>query len=424
MNYRTRQYSNPPQQRPQVTRAAQKTSVAFKDPLSPWNGLHTVPWIAMQQLQPQSPRKPSIPKYIAELYYPLAKPSRTNNYHGFCKGSWLSRGRSVKEGISIAYVPTGGLITTVPHWQCKKCSFKSQAQLSALSRVPNNIFFGTSGIRYRWTLLLKSHAKCKDSLTKTESYSYRYIFCAAEGKPTATYGGLDTLVEHVVAGHSRDAMSAKVLTKTRTVVGRVAEAEDQLWDVNLPEPPVEMNEPLPGGPYSNTDPTAVSDKTICAFVNSLIFTPDLYKVYAAAIDDPDIGAERYKRNLRRMISNYGKELTNEASRGTKFVAARLLRSRKVSERATYEIVRRTAVLLDSRRKRQDRPTRLHDSDSLLDSSEDEPSAAFGSGEILVIRESLLSSKAYTYLKADILDFVHLPYQKRISRSIDYAHLSI
>lgn len=238
MNKLAKHYSHPTQRRPQDP---QKT-VPFKDPSRPWLGVRAVPWIGIQT-NPSPKLTPSISRSLTDPWLPLAKPSKENNFHNYCRGSWLARSESPKDGISIALVPTSGsFYTNIPHWQCKKCDFKSEGLPANPSPIPNKILFASSGLRYRWLFLLKSHAKCKDQRTTTENYSYGCIFCTAEGRATATYGGLKTLVEHILARHPRGEMTQEVLAKTRTVVGRVAESEDDGWDVNFPEVASEIGE--------------------------------------------------------------------------------------------------------------------------------------------------------------------------------------
>jgi hypothetical protein len=61
----------------------------------------------------------------------------------------------------------------------------------------------------------------------------------------------------------------------------------------------------------------------------------------------------------------------------------------------------------------------YQSDASIDSfDEGEAEPDFGKEDFQAIKEFLLNSQAYTQFKAQLLDFAHSPYEKRILRSIE------
>ena len=74
------------------------------------------------------------------------------------------------------------------------------------------------------------------------------------------------------------------------------------------------------------------DETINYFVDLL---------HAAAVQEEAIGVDRLQRNLRRLISDYGRSLRLDAKADTGYVAAKLLQSRNVSAPVARAIVDKT-----------------------------------------------------------------------------------
>lgn len=115
------------------------------------------------------------------VWLPLTRPAKHNNYHGFCKGAWQIRKsvrvfdkhqivcrngkltvQQVQEGLSIQVIP-GADGADIPHWACKLCDFRSKALNQ--NSLPDQIYYNThSGVRYRWLFLAKSHIAAVGSL--------------------------------------------------------------------------------------------------------------------------------------------------------------------------------------------------------------------------------------------------------------------
>lgn len=99
------------------------------------------------------------------------------------------------------------------------------------------IHVSSSGIRYRWQFLAKSHVKKKDnavlkkSAGLTNEACFGCLVCSVLGRVTGVYGNVETLMNHLVMEHS--AIEENVQGLSGCVVGRVAGKEEE-WDVNIP----------------------------------------------------------------------------------------------------------------------------------------------------------------------------------------------
>ncbi|RMY51089.1 hypothetical protein D0863_14691 [Hortaea werneckii] len=167
-----------------------------------------------------------------EIWHPLPRPAKINNYHGFCKGAWQAR-RAVQEGLSISLLQVPGRHEPVPHWKCKHCSFQARALNESTVVLPEQIFFAKSGVRYRWLFLARSHIPARDPRPTVEEYQYGCIFCAAQGHETAVHEGLDALMNHLLSRHKTPMLTPEVLAKTKCIVGGTPD-KVQEWDINLP----------------------------------------------------------------------------------------------------------------------------------------------------------------------------------------------
>ncbi|KAK4620097.1 hypothetical protein CLAFUW4_11289 [Fulvia fulva] len=175
---------------------------------------------------------PAIPPQEPDsVWAPLTRPAKINGYHNFCKGAWQVRDRA-EEGLSIAMLP-GATGFTVPHWKCKQCQFRSKAMNNA-TVLPDHVYFASSGVRYRWLFLAKSHIHAGTAQSKPEAYAYGCIFCAAEGRETAVHPNLDALMSHILSKHKTAMMTPEVKAKTMCIVGGSPE-KTQVWDINLPQ---------------------------------------------------------------------------------------------------------------------------------------------------------------------------------------------
>ncbi|KAI6876266.1 hypothetical protein KC343_g12086 [Hortaea werneckii] len=167
-----------------------------------------------------------------DIWHPLPRPAKINNYHGFCKGAWQTR-HAVQEGLSISLLQVPGRHEPVPHWKCKHCSFQARALNESTVVLPEQIFFAKSGVRYRWLFLARSHIPARDPRPTVEEYGYGCIFCAAQGHETAVHEGLDALMNHLLSRHKTSMLTPEVLAKTKCIVGGTPD-KVQEWDINLP----------------------------------------------------------------------------------------------------------------------------------------------------------------------------------------------
>jgi hypothetical protein len=151
--------------------------------------------------------------------------------------------------------------------------------------------------------------------------------------------------------------------------------------------------------------------------------------------DPGIGAERYRRNIRRLIKTFGKELKLEAKGPLEIGTALALQTRRISTHAARELVTRSKALVgdetDSSHIRHDKTVDgeegrallgLDDRDSSSDASVDSAEEDDGSElefdhKLTQVREFLLDSHAYASLKSRLMDFAHHSYETRISMAI-------
>jgi hypothetical protein len=165
------------------------------------------------------------------------RPCKDNNYWGFCKGAWAVR-EDIKKGLSLCTQPSG-MYSTREVWECQHCDFwgKTFSAPHPTRRnkrdtiVDPNIYTSKSGVRYRWTFLAKSHARCKLTDVSADDCNYGCMICSAEGSVTGIYGNVDTLMYHILE-HVAD-MSTMTMFKTKCVVGRTASANEE-WDINVP----------------------------------------------------------------------------------------------------------------------------------------------------------------------------------------------
>lgn len=174
----------------------------------------------------------SYPRELTWADSSLGRPNRSNGYWGFCKGAWDIHD-GIQKGLSLQTVPNG-LTQSTCHWKCKHCEFRSKPT-NQTRDFPDTIFYNPCGIRYRWLFLAKSHSSAKNVTAKPDAYNYGCIFCAAEGRPSATYGSLDTLlISHIATKHKVKNITPEVLSRTKCIVGRLAEKNEE-WDVNIPQ---------------------------------------------------------------------------------------------------------------------------------------------------------------------------------------------
>ncbi|CEJ61585.1 hypothetical protein PMG11_10115 [Penicillium brasilianum] len=163
-------------------------------------------------------------------------PSNDNNYAGFCKGAWkFSSGLG---GFKVHSEPKG-YYSMVSKWRCATCFFEMPLDPDSRRNDPKFntevLTHSSTGIRYRWAFLAKSHIKCKRSPTGRlgkPNGPFGCIFCCRErGGPVKALEGLDAFMTHLGSEH-RYCVEEALLERARCVVGRVAGVGED-FDVNI-----------------------------------------------------------------------------------------------------------------------------------------------------------------------------------------------
>jgi hypothetical protein len=156
---------------------------------------------------------------------------------------------------------------------------------------------------------------------------------------------------------------------------------------------------------------------------SLFCTEELKPVLDSACEDFQIGAERLQKNARRLIQHFGKDLRSEVSDKIQLDVAKAMKTPKLSSYAAQSMMghvqgsfpKSTSVQAPQTGPNEDMdPDFNDDSSDALDEDDEEE---LWSTEYRYIHEFLYHSEAYSIFKAQLLDFVHKPYEKRILSAI-------
>lgn len=172
--------------------------------------------------------------------------------------------------------------------------------------------------------------------------------------------------------------------------------------------------------------------------SGLFDTPGLAPIYAAALQEPTIDSATLAHNIRLLIVRFGSKVETESTSGTAIQAARYLHS--ISSRAARMIVDRSnpdqlavrqsvsgneakvswenkkATSVKHLSDKEKNPGRYNGGDfsSEVDSDEEDDDGTLTSRErIERAKLFLLQSKGYGMFKAELLDFVHRPYEERL-----------
>ena len=144
-------------------------------------------------------------------------------------------------------------------------------------------------------------------------------------------------------------------------------------------------------------------------------------INSAAVDDPDIGRERYRRNVRRMIKTFGKALRTEADTITERRIAAAMQTRRISTNVAQEIITRAEAPRPSSCRPAERSEWMneeqHSDTSTESADEDEVVLTQEPEDEAKIRDFVLGSDACMQFKRTLLDFVHKPYEKRIMAAL-------
>ncbi|KAM3413956.1 hypothetical protein BST61_g10625 [Cercospora zeina] len=175
------------------------------------------------------------------------------------------------------------------------------------------------------------------------------------------------------------------------------------------------------------DGTVVSDELIQAIVTEIFCTDELNVLFALAYQDPIIGHERLRRNLRRMIALYGKNLMRETEDKTETGAARAspIKSHVYSRCKTEAQehgndqeakTEQTITWLKNADRAVDNPDDDEDEDSGLDDISEEDSDLVEKS-FQNLKTFFLESHAYIELRSQLLAFAPAPYERRVQKAL-------
>ena len=158
-------------------------------------------------------------------------PSEANKYSGFCKGAWRLQIGDKKKAMDERQRP-GGMYNAAKYWQCSRCKFEGRlVMLDKKTKGYDRQVMLADGIQFRWEFLFKSHVECRDSMPNPLKASFGCIFCCAEGRGTPTFGGAQSLMDHLQE-HRIRLPNGEVLYRMNCRVGQMARIEDD-FDINL-----------------------------------------------------------------------------------------------------------------------------------------------------------------------------------------------
>ncbi|USP73652.1 hypothetical protein yc1106_00926 [Curvularia clavata] len=184
------------------------------------------------------------------------RPDKSNDYWGFCKGAWATQ-ESLSKGLAVRAQPCGYYV--IKHqWSCRYCVFAgpvfkaphpSGKKGKSIDIVDPRVKVSAAGVRYRWVFLAKSHVRKKiggaPTTTATQvaaavggavgggDDNFGCVFCCLEDRVSGVYGGVETLMKHVLQVHGVKGMSEQVCRKAKCILGRVARTDEE-FDVNIP----------------------------------------------------------------------------------------------------------------------------------------------------------------------------------------------
>lgn len=162
---------------------------------------------------------------------PVPSSSAKDPYSGYCKGAYKLQVGLVKEGMKICNQSTS-MTGQSNYWACasSKCCFEGGARQIGKTWEFDNTVRISQGIRYRWTLLAKSHIAMSKS--KNHNYDYQCVFCTEQDQPAIVHHGEQDFLEHISTHRSQRSSlskSEKIICKT----GRLA-LDHEVFDINFP----------------------------------------------------------------------------------------------------------------------------------------------------------------------------------------------
>jgi hypothetical protein len=155
---------------------------------------------------------------------------------------------------------------------------------------------------------------------------------------------------------------------------------------------------------------------------ALFCTKELESILVVAYEDLDIGAERLRTNVRRMIQHLGNDLKSEADDKIQLDTSRALKKRKLSSHAARLVVHHMdGTMAEPATKESSRPNldnfMLDSGGSSSDSLDEDDEKDLSTTEYHDIHDFLVNSRAYDTFKADLLEFMHKPYERRVLSAI-------
>jgi hypothetical protein len=156
---------------------------------------------------------------------------------------------------------------------------------------------------------------------------------------------------------------------------------------------------------------------------ALFCTKELESILVVAYEDPDIGAERLQTNARRMIQHLGNDLKSEADDKIQLDTSRALKTRKLSKHAARLVVHHmNGTMAEPATKKSSRldlddVITLESGGSSSDSLDEDDEKDLSTTEYRDIHNFLVNSRAYDTFKADLLEFMHKPYERRVLSAI-------
>ena len=153
---------------------------------------------------------------------------------GYCEGAYFLQVGLKKESMKLRNEPSG-IICQRYFWSCcsNKCCFEGPAVRFEKAWIFEEHIWTTSGVRFRWSFLAKSHVPIKR--TKNKKFHYKCMFCEPQKKTSDVYRGIREFMNHV-AEHNGAAFQALPLHNVQVVHGREAEG-DEVFDINFTATP-------------------------------------------------------------------------------------------------------------------------------------------------------------------------------------------
>lgn len=188
------------------------------------------------------------------------------------------------------------------------------------------------------------------------------------------------------------------------------------------------------GPQIDAGVSARGDAIISGITSTILGCEHVRSIVSAAIDDPDIGKVRFLSKIRRLLVAFGAALSLEAKDESHVNIALAVQAPTISNQIAQSIV---SEIADSRPLGASKRVATNPGRQQNDVYQRGTDASGWDGGYRAMNESLgeilpgtevwitmgrliLDSKAYHTLKANMLEFAHKRYERRIFRAIQHA----